>query len=1346
MDSMMQLAHSAVSSYLPWGHSDSIAIRPPAVSQLSSRDSVQLGTIGQLQELVVSQKISDQLPCCTVKEATLQETEDGWLALSYYPDGFSVLPDGTMTFDSEYTTLFFPNEKEMNIWLANRNQVHVWKTDEGKYGLSYYSDEDEEKVVCFQSEQERRKWLYDNREMIGDDWEITDDGKYGLSYYSDEDKKEVIYFRSKQAREQWLDENRREIDVWKIEDCRDEKKPKTVYKLQRLDEWGYEDFATETEFNGQIKEDFYGKPGCCLWKFEDYDTRELSYIRYEKVLFERDYKEIQFEDLAYVAGMIRGGPDCPHGPRNVSSRHVSLKQRIGAIVLCGLALCGGARPYKHNQPVLDEWLYDGHYRSQFSPPRTSSTPEGAASSMPEGTFVSTAIKTLDVVTDMGAGFGGAFMLTGNIPVAFGAAIFPLLSRSPLLSGSHAQNLPPVVANPIADIEVYPGEPVHLPNVQKAFSDPDEDTLDVTVLQAPTFLNVSHSPFALVTTINGTGSSKGIKVANDLMYVLSWQNQIWNISDLFNPERLSTFKRANSYAEGVIDGEFFHLAATTVGFEIWRIGNPRFPSFVSSPPHQWETNHVALDSNRKIAWVQDGNLLNATDVIDPWTPRVLGTMVGPSYIIHDIFIDEGGFIYILGGYDGGLSVVNGTDPYFPNAIGYVGTGDVPQGVFVRDGIAYVTVRYNGARHYNVSDHTTDPTLISWVDEGNFAAGRVVVSGPYEYVSFTDEGYILLIDIRYIANPQVYTRIPTAGSPEGLQVIGNRLYAAGDMNVPIYDINQLNITGPPEPQDRGVHPVTIRADDGRGGIVLHNFNIIVINGDPFVLNAISDGDAQVGERYERTIDVTNDFSDPEGDLLVLSSPGLPWLPFDPNTNTFSGVPTTNDIGTFSVNVTAEDPFGGNVTSPFVINVVDASGALLTFIIIAIAGALLLLVVTSVGLIVCLRRRNRPDESPAFELSPTSRDNVVGVFGEGKYAWLDFNEQEERERLFKETGMILPDNTGVIGRGQYGAVKVCWSLVENQYMVAKIVDGRGNFDESKEEAQLQRDAAGPGVWSIANTITDEENDRLIHLMPLAGYNNLKNVRARMRQAGKEEEVERFAAYIGYDVLTGLKTIRSKSPPIYHCDLKGDNVVTDESGHSGITDFGRGVRSNSPVIEKRKSDFRYRSPQRLAGDNFRADEDDAWAAGCLLLEFVKGESIEQLLNLRTEGGAFASPAILTKEHFNSALCGIRELEDPKEGSLWFVIKGLLSTNEKRRLTPARALKMRCFEHLDGNERGMLFNSLAIANDTSEQAKPGTPLYIGFEQKEDEDGIGYNNEQLMEGSFYYDHEDQEQFYCNEGN
>ncbi|MEM7572344.1 MAG: malectin domain-containing carbohydrate-binding protein [Bacteroidota bacterium] len=97
----------------------------------------------------------------------------------------------------------------------------------------------------------------------------------------------------------------------------------------------------------------------------------------------------------------------------------------------------------------------------------------------------------------------------------------------------------------------------------------------------------------------------------------------------------------------------------------------------------------------------------------------------------------------------------------------------------------------------------------------------------------------------------------------------------------------------------------------------------NLNPVVDNPIPDQMATEGIAYSYMVPA-NTFSDPDGmivsPLAVLADGGaLPaWLMFDSGTNTFSGTPAAQDVGTLDIAVTATDDGGASVTDIFVLTV--------------------------------------------------------------------------------------------------------------------------------------------------------------------------------------------------------------------------------------------------------------------------------------------------------------------------------------------------------------------------------------------------------------------------------------------
>jgi len=114
--------------------------------------------------------------------------------------------------------------------------------------------------------------------------------------------------------------------------------------------------------------------------------------------------------------------------------------------------------------------------------------------------------------------------------------------------------------------------------------------------------------------------------------------------------------------------------------------------------------------------------------------------------------------------------------------------------------------------------------------------------------------------------------------------------------------------------------VTADDGFEGIASGQFSITVPPSTPEVINPINNQIAIVGTPFRATIN-TDTFYDVDKKQLNISAnllngtllESLPdWLNF--TGTTFCGTPTANDIGTFIIVVTAEDPLGATVSTSF------------------------------------------------------------------------------------------------------------------------------------------------------------------------------------------------------------------------------------------------------------------------------------------------------------------------------------------------------------------------------------------------------------------------------------------------
>ncbi|MCD4829760.1 MAG: putative Ig domain-containing protein, partial [Candidatus Cloacimonetes bacterium] len=142
----------------------------------------------------------------------------------------------------------------------------------------------------------------------------------------------------------------------------------------------------------------------------------------------------------------------------------------------------------------------------------------------------------------------------------------------------------------------------------------------------------------------------------------------------------------------------------------------------------------------------------------------------------------------------------------------------------------------------------------------------------------------------------------------------------------------LAGTPANDDVGLHAVELTVSDGIAAPVTQSFSIDVanVNSPPVVANPIPDQQAWEDLAYSFTFDA-NTFTDPDvGDVLTYSaqqSGGSPlpgWLSFDDVLRTFSGMPANADVGVYTIEVTATDIAGADVSDFFLLDVQNAPDA--------------------------------------------------------------------------------------------------------------------------------------------------------------------------------------------------------------------------------------------------------------------------------------------------------------------------------------------------------------------------------------------------------------------------------------
>ncbi|MBE9214014.1 putative Ig domain-containing protein, partial [Plectonema cf. radiosum LEGE 06105] len=153
---------------------------------------------------------------------------------------------------------------------------------------------------------------------------------------------------------------------------------------------------------------------------------------------------------------------------------------------------------------------------------------------------------------------------------------------------------------------------------------------------------------------------------------------------------------------------------------------------------------------------------------------------------------------------------------------------------------------------------------------------------------------------------------------------------------FDASTRSFSGTPGNGDVGTVSIKVVATDKQGAIVSDSFTLEIKNNDtstnnpPTLNQEISDAIATEDAAFTFTIP-ENTFNDVDAEdeltysVTLDSDSALPnWLNFNPETRTFSGTATNDNVGTLNVKVSATDKAGATISDTFTLTVENTNDA--------------------------------------------------------------------------------------------------------------------------------------------------------------------------------------------------------------------------------------------------------------------------------------------------------------------------------------------------------------------------------------------------------------------------------------
>jgi hypothetical protein len=188
-----------------------------------------------------------------------------------------------------------------------------------------------------------------------------------------------------------------------------------------------------------------------------------------------------------------------------------------------------------------------------------------------------------------------------------------------------------------------------------------------------------------------------------------------------------------------------------------------------------------------AYIGVGPRLIILNIADPTTPIVAGKTPPFPDVINSIAV-VGNYVYVADG-EGGLRIVDVSDPFAPFEAGYYDTAGQTESVAVSGNYAYVADLDQGLRVINISNPASPFETGFYNPSGlGYWAYTVKVPGDYAYVGGVDG--LHSINVSNPANPtQVGFYEIMTGSYQGVALVGNYAYVADGTLLRI-----INITDP------------------------------------------------------------------------------------------------------------------------------------------------------------------------------------------------------------------------------------------------------------------------------------------------------------------------------------------------------------------------------------------------------------------------------------------------------------------------------------------------------------------------------------------------------------------------
>ena len=192
--------------------------------------------------------------------------------------------------------------------------------------------------------------------------------------------------------------------------------------------------------------------------------------------------------------------------------------------------------------------------------------------------------------------------------------------------------------------------------------------------------------------------------------------------------------------------------------------------------------------------------------------------------------------------------------------------------------------------------------------------------------------------------------------------------------------------------------------------------------------------------------------------------------------------------------------------------------------------------------------------------------------------------------------------IGKGGFGCVwKVRHKETKKVYAIKVInkesIIKQKLIEQTNREIQIMYKLYHPHIIKLSNHFEDDEDFCLI--MQYASKGQLYSQIKRLKRLDQKQ-----AAQYMREIISAVKYLHTRNPPIIHRDIKPENVLLDNDGRCKLADFGW---SNFEESNKQRETYcgtpEYLAPEMInkSGHDERVD---IWSLGVLLFEMLTGKT----------------------------------------------------------------------------------------------------------------------------------------------